>query len=113
VIVCAVLVLLRRKAMAIPAGSARQYWWSVLVFVGFITVVRIGICWWATYRAFIHRESLSAVPLIALLMPEYLLTPGDPATPTGTWALTAALVIGTFVAVSLLALFIWRCGRRA
>ena len=55
-----------------------------------------------------HRESLSELPLIALLMPEYLLTPGDPATPAGMWLLTAALVIGSFCIVSALAAVVWR-----
>ncbi len=109
VIVCAVLVLLRRRAVMTPAGSARrQYWRSVLVLGGTVTAVRVGICWDLTYRAFSRTESLSEVPFIALLMPEYLLAPGDPATPTGMWALTAALVVGSFVIVSAMALLIWR-----
>jgi hypothetical protein len=80
---------------------------------GVLAVVRVGICCWATYRAFIHQESLDEIPLIALLMPEYLITPGDPASPSGMWALTAQLVIGSFVAVSVLALLVCRFGGRA
>ena len=113
-VVCAVLVLLRRRAGANPAESARRrYWWSVLVLVAMITVVRVGICWWAAYMAFRHTESLSEIPVIALEMPEYMLTPGDPSTPEGMWALTGTLVIGTSVGVSVLALVVWGFARRA
>jgi hypothetical protein len=41
-------------------------------------------------------------------MPEYLLIPGDPSPPGGMWMLTAALVIGSFVGVLVLALVVWR-----
>ena len=71
VVVCAVLLLLWRRAMAVQAGSARRrYSRSVLTLVALVAVVRVGICWFLTYRAFVHRESLSEVPVIALLMPE-------------------------------------------
>ena len=113
-IVSGVLILIRRRAVATSTGSApRHYWRSVLVVAGVVTVLRVGICWYLTYRAFSHYESLSEIPLIVLLMPEYLLTPGDPATPQGMWCLTAALVIGTFVMVTLLALVVWSFVGRA
>src|SRR5258708_4236826 len=32
-----------------------------LVVGGFVTVVRVAICWWATYRAFSSNETLSEV----------------------------------------------------
>ena len=97
-----------------PLPSARRrYWLSVLLFGGVVAVVRVVICWNLAYRAFSRTESLSEVPLIALLTPEYLLTPGDPSTPEGMWALTAALVVGTFIGVSVMALVVWGFARRA
>jgi len=109
VVLSAALVLIRRKSMMVPARSARRrYWRSVVVMCGIATVVRVGICWSLTYRAFVHRESLSEVPLIGLLLPEYLVIPGDPSTPTGMWALTGALVVGSLVMVSAWAVMVWR-----
>ena len=108
VLVCVVLILLWRRATVIQAGAARRrYWLSVLVLIGVVAVVRVVICWNLAYRAFRHTEKLSEVPLIALLMPEYLLTPGDPSTPEGMWALTAALVVGTSIGISVMALVVW------
>lgn len=107
-IMSGVLVLFRRRALAFPAGVARRrYWRSVLVLAGLVAAIRVGICWNLTYRAFTHQESLSEVPLIILLLPEYLLTPGDPSTPEGMWALTGSLVAGSFVWISILALVVW------
>jgi hypothetical protein len=45
---------------------------------------------------------------MALLMPEFLVVPGDPATPAGMWELTAALIVGSFSGVSVLALLVWK-----
>jgi len=109
VIVVGVIISIRRTAASIPTSSTRRWYWrAVLVLGGVVTAVRVAICWYLTYRAYSHHESLSEVPLIALLNPEYLLAPGDPATPAGMWALTAALVAGSFGGVSILALIVWR-----
>ena len=102
------LILLHRRAPVTTASAHPRYWISVLVLGGVVAIVRVGICWWVTYRAFIHQESVDEIPFIALLMPEYLIVPGDPASPEGMWALTAALVIGSFAAVVLMAWFVWR-----
>ena len=113
VIIFAVLIGIRRTAFGSSASSERRYWQLVLLVGAIVAALRVGICWFLTYRAFLHRESLSEVPLIGLLMPEYLLAPGDPAAPAGMWALTGALVIGSFAGVSVLAALVWRFFGRA
>lgn len=80
---------------------------SVLVVVAVVTVVRVLILWYVTYRAFVHSEHLSELPLIVLLMPELLLAPGDPVSPRGMWALTMLLVVGSALLVLLLAALLW------
>src|SRR5437763_5901435 len=87
VVLFLLLVSLRHCVLAAPRPSAKRlYWRSVLVLGGVVTAVRVAICWYLTYRTFSHNERLSEVPLIALLMPEYLLAPGDLASPAGMWA---------------------------
>jgi hypothetical protein len=81
---------------------------SVLFLGGVVTAVRVLILWYVTCRAFVHRESLSELPLILLLMPELLVAPGDPVTPRVMWTLAGLLVIGSFVMVSALALLVWK-----
>jgi hypothetical protein len=81
---------------------------SVLLVEGVVTVVRVLILWYVTYRAFVHRENLSELPLIVLLMPELLLAPGDAVSPKGMWTLTGLLVVGSALIVSLLAALVWK-----
>jgi hypothetical protein len=110
VTVCVALVVLGRSALRSRTGSGRRrYWISVLLVEGVVTVVRVLILWYVTYRAFVHKENLSELPLMVLLMPELLLAPGDPVSPRGMWTLTGLLVVGSALIVSLLAALVWKC----
>ena len=55
----------------VEPDQRRRYWLFVIILGRVVTVIRVGICWWDTYRAFIRQESLSGLPLLALLMPEF------------------------------------------